>query len=365
MSSEYKLLSDEQVQVIAAKYYGERAGKTEAQPQPRIALVGAQPGAGKTQASDLVKPELCERGGYIHIDVDRMRERIPIGNAKPTSEQTQPDAGRLVAALRNMAEADRRNFLEEGTFRNAEDVGRFVADKQAQGYQVEMLAVATPREQSLQGIYLRFERQAASGSGNPRMVSEKYHDEALQGFDRTLAKVGPMLDRVRVVDRAGTMLFDSRTSQRGNALEALAEGRKLTDARLKDTADLWVDIRGMAAQRGAPDDYQATLKAHHERIQEMQKDRSHAHAIKQLDANGGALSKDQRYTLHTGAELSKAAYFRGLHEKASEFKGLPTDFKRYDAVAANRQMLKQMPDVAELEGREVVRQRGREEGHSL
>ena len=366
MPSEYKPLTDEQVKAIALDYYGKRAGKTEAQDEPRMVLVGGQPGAGKSEASALAKTELREQGGYIHVDADRMRERIPLGDSKPTSEQTQKDASRLVTELRGLAVANRRNILEEGTFRQPHDAERFVAGKQAQGYKVEMLAVATPREQSLLGIYNRHELQHEQKAENPRMVPEKYHDEAMQGFESTLAKAGATLDRTRVIDRGGNVLFDSQTNQRSNVLEALAEGRKLTDAKLKDTAAVWAETREMAAQRNAPASYQATLKEHHERIEAMQKDRIHGHAMKQLDTNAATLTKDPRYTQHTGAELAKAAYFRGFHEKASEFKGIAPDFTKYDATASNRQTLKQLPDVTELEGRAVQRTQQRSsDGHSL
>ena len=63
-------------------------------------------------------------------------------------------------------------------------------------------------------------------------------------------------------------------------------------------------------------------------------------------------------------ELAKAAYFRGFHEKASEFKGIAPDFAKYDATAANRQTLRQLPDVSDLAGRAMPKQRAHD-GNSL
>ena len=364
MVEAYKPLTDEQVKAIALDYYVKRAGKTTAQDEPRMVLVGGQPGAGKSQASMLAKSELREQGGYIHIDADRMRERIPLGNSKPTSQETQADAGKLVQALRELAVANRRNILEEGTYKEPEGAERFVAGKREQGYNIEMLAVATPREQSLLGIYIRHELQHQAKADNPRMVAETYHDDAMRGFENTLTKAGVVLDRTRVIDRGGNVLFDSQAQGRGNVLEALAEGRKLTDDKLKETADVWAETREMAAQRQAPPSYQATLQGHHKRIEEMQKERIHGHAMNQLDANAATLARDAKYAQHTGDELAKAAYFRGFYEKASEFKGIAPDFAKFDATAADRQTLRQFPDVSDLDGRAMPKQRAHD-GNSL
>ncbi len=109
---------------------------------------------------------------------------------------------------------------------------------QERGYKVELFAVATPREESLLGIYQRHEMQHAAGGANPRFVSEKYHDEAMQGFESTLDRAAAQLDRVRVADRSGTVLYDSviQGNQHRNApgpyLEAvISHARRLKDMR--------------------------------------------------------------------------------------------------------------------------------------
>lgn len=99
-------------------------------------------------------------------------------------------------------------------------------------------------------------------------------------------------------------------------------------------------------------------------LTETQKERIHRHAMNQLDANAATLARDARYARHTGGELAKAAYFRGFHEKASEFKGIAPDFAKYDATAASRQTLRQLPDVSDLAGRAMPKQRAHD-GNSL
>src|SRR6218665_2268510 len=120
----------------------------------------------------MVKAELAMQGGYVQVDADRMRERIRVGNSKPTSEQTHADAGRLVATLPDQALQGRGNIVEEGTFRGAVGAGKFVQGLQERGCKVELFAMATSREESLLGIYQRHELQHAAGGAYPRFVSE-------------------------------------------------------------------------------------------------------------------------------------------------------------------------------------------------
>ena len=364
---DYKPLTDNEVRETAGAYYAERQEKSLPQERPTMVLVGGQSGAGKSEASAVVKAELGAKGGYVLVDADRMRERIPLGGSKPTSEQTQPDARRLVSVLRDMAIDARRNIVEEGTFKDPAAMNKAVQAMHSKGYQVELYAVATPREESLVGIYVRYEKQHAQEEAvNPRFVSEKYHDEAMQGFESTLARTAAQLDRVRVADRSGAVLYDSavQTNKQPNALEALAAGRKLSDNKLAEVTKAWGAVEAVARQRGAPGGYLEAVSGHAQRLEDMQKERIHGHAMNQLDANAATLARDTRYAQHTGGELAKAAYFRGFHEKASEFKGIAPDFAKYDATVANRQTLDQLPGVTDLAGRAMPRQRAND-GNSL
>lgn len=260
----YRSLSAAEVKLIAGEYYQERARKAQAVESPRVVLVGGQPGAGKSKAAELVRDELSRQGGYIHIDADRMRERIPVGNSRPTSQETQSDAGKLVQALRAQAIEGRRNVLEEGTYRDSAAAESFLRARRSDGYAVELLAVATPRAESVLGIYHRHEKQHVQGALNPRMVEESYHDQAMAGFRDTLSRVGHLLDRVRVIDRDGSVLFDSARaeSRHASALAALDEGQRLKPERLEAVASDWQTVAAAAAGRGAPVPYQDAVRAH-------------------------------------------------------------------------------------------------------
>lgn len=362
--ADYTPLSDDQVREIGSAYFRDRAARSVPQDHPTMVLVGGQPGAGKSAAAAMVRGELAGQGGYMHVDADRMREQIRVpSNVKPTSDQTQVDAGRLVRELRGHATEGRRNIVEEGTYRDPQGVARFVETNKAKGYNVELLAVATSREESLLGIYQRYELQHQAGADNPRFVPEKYHDEALAGFDNTVARVS--FDRIRVTNRSGELLFDSLNNQ-GNALEALAEGRKLTDSKLAEIGKAWQAVGAAARNRAAPADYLESVAQNAQRIQGMQSERIHAHAMKALDKNAKVLASDRRYQQHTNQEIVKAAYFRGVHEKACEFKGSQPDFGKYDSTVASKSALNQLPDVADLADKAVERSRSKDnDGLSL
>ncbi|HGK0225289.1 TPA: zeta toxin family protein [Neisseria gonorrhoeae] len=65
---EYTPLSAEGKARILNGFMKPRLSRTQSVEQPKIVLVGAQPGAGKSKAASLAKSELRQEGGYIHVD---------------------------------------------------------------------------------------------------------------------------------------------------------------------------------------------------------------------------------------------------------------------------------------------------------
>lgn len=262
----YKPLSDAAVAAIAKEYFDQRALRASPQEQPRAVLVGGQPGAGKSAAGSVVRDELKSLGGFIHIDADRMREEIPIGRSNPASSETQADAGRLVSALRLMAIEGRRNIVEEGTFRDPQATRRFVDRLHELGYKVELVAVATHQEESLLGIYQRHERQHERGNPNPRFVTKEYHDAAMRGFDASVSQLARQLDRLRVINRGGELLYDSQRQTREEASQALQDARNIPVSRLALLADAWAAVAAAARERGASPEYLDAIGEHARRL---------------------------------------------------------------------------------------------------
>jgi len=356
--SQYRPLSPDEINQTAADYYAARASKTRAQAVPSCVLIGGQPGAGKSAAGFVVRDELSRRGGYVHVDADRLREEIDTRGTRPTSEETQQDAGKLVAALRKNAIDGKRNILEEGTFRSPSGVAAFIDTRKKEGYQVELLAVATPREESLLGIFQRYEKQQAIGTDNPRFVPQTYHDEAMQGFEKTVVQNEKSFDRVRVIDRSGQVLYDSATPDRhesASAIQALKAGQCLSDEKLAAIGKSWELVKEQATTRRASIEYLDAVDLHAQRVNGMLKERIHSHAMTKLDTHFGQLRSDPRFAKHDAADLAKVAYFRGVHEKANAFKGQPPDFASFDAATSDRAIARSLPTVDAIEGHSFER----------
>lgn len=196
-----------------------------------------------------------------------MREEIPNAGNFP-SNVTQEDAGKLVANLRNHVIADKRNFVEEGTFRNSNVVRNAIDSLKSYGYRVEMVAVTASFEQSLLGIYERYERQIDKKSQFPRLVPEDYHQMAFDGFTKTIQENAEVFDCVRVVNRNGQILFDSQKADNTQtAYEALQSGRKMSVRDWQEVQTGWERVIESAKQRGnATEQYMADITAHKNRV---------------------------------------------------------------------------------------------------
>ena len=268
METKYQELSKESIQSIANEFFEDKIHLIEAQDKPKAIFIAGQSGAGKTQAANLVKAELKDNGGYVPVDADRMREKLPMGGIAYPSEQTQKDAGALVSVLRKRLIQERINFFEEGTFRDSESVKQGLVFLKSQGYQVEMVAVATSFEKSLLGIHDRYERQLSSGASNPRLVPADYHQKAFDGFTNTFQETAHLFDRVRVVNRMGQELYDShRKDNTQTAYEALQSGRKMSVQDWQEVQKGWERVIESAKQRGnATEQYMADVTAHKNRV---------------------------------------------------------------------------------------------------
>ncbi|WP_455021505.1 zeta toxin family protein, partial [Neisseria elongata] len=269
--SSYQEISQEQVIEISSEYFDDRKAWISSQEIPTAVLVAGQPGAGKSRLAKTVRSFLKNQGGYIHIDADRMREELPTNGVAYPSAVTQKDAGRLVAALRKQVVSDHINFLEEGTFRDAQNVAAFTDALKNQGYRVELRVVSASPEESLLGIYERYESQISAGSENPRILEESYHQVAFEGFCNTVKERERFFDRVQVVNRQNEILYDSQHPLPGQtAYSALLEGHVLDTDRLNKLKAGWNNVYEIALNRKEPDsDYLLKISNNRSRVADL------------------------------------------------------------------------------------------------
>ncbi|UNZ54132.1 zeta toxin family protein [Agrobacterium tumefaciens] len=243
--------------------------------QPRLILVGGQPGAGKTAVLIGSHAELDRSGPTIRIVGDDLRSYHPNFMAfqkqdpETASQFTQADAGRWTEKLLTAATARNVNIVFETTMRTPENVARVVGIARAAGYDVEARAVAVNPRLSWQGNHYRFEEMLRVGDA-ARFPPQHVHDAAVIGLGVSLEKLESenLVDRVQLRTRGGTILYDnqqsggewSRLSQARLALER-EQSRPMTRGELQRFSDDWNHILARMEERRAPDDRIAAVRA--------------------------------------------------------------------------------------------------------
>jgi len=159
--------------------------------KPRAIILAGQPGAGKSGLKHAALAELSQDGGAVVVDTDELRAEHPAYLALTAADDrtaaglVQKDAGQWADELTHDSMAQRRNLVIDGTLKNPGNARRLCADLRAQGYDVEVRAIAVSREDSILGVYSRYETQKAR-SGSGRWVPESVHDEAYAGLPRSI-----------------------------------------------------------------------------------------------------------------------------------------------------------------------------------
>lgn len=239
MAHEYPAIPDEQhhqilrEQILQDSKYIQVTGGHE---RPKAIILAGQPGAGK---GGLVRTALSEMGGNAAvIDPDELRSAHPdvhrLRSQKPYtwSGETHSDASRWAQELRADAVAQRKHLVIDTTMPRAD----VIKELKAQGYEVEVRAIATHRLESELGVDNRFTSDL-DRRGYGRHVPEEVRKSVYNKLPATLDDVAHQTGvPIQIYDREGRLHFDSRTAPNaspGRALESARFGR-LTQERLND-----------------------------------------------------------------------------------------------------------------------------------
>lgn len=243
--------------------------------QPRLILLGGQPGAGKTAVLIASHAELDRSGPTIRIVGDDLRSYHPNFLAfqrqdpETASQFTQADAGRWTEKLLAAATERNVNIVFETTMRTPENVARVVGIARAAGYKVDARAVAVNPRLSWQGNHYRFEEMLRAGDA-ARIPPQHVHDAAVTGLRVSLEKLESenLVDRVELRTRGGTILYHNERTESGwsqppHARLALEreQSRPMTTGELQLFADNWNHVLARMEERRVPDDRIAAVRA--------------------------------------------------------------------------------------------------------
>lgn len=214
--------------------------------KPKAVILGGQPGAGKGGLARVARNEL--HGDVVKIDPDELREYHPriheFRNGTPYnwSGLTQPDASAWADELLDATVAGKKNLIFDTTLSNGQWTTEDLIPKlQAQGYEVEVRAIATSKLESELGVDERFSKRLDE-FGYGRYVPAGARDAIYENLPGSLDMIHERTDvPIRLFNREGVELYDSRTDTRlpGSVLEEAREARLLDPKLTRDLNHAW------------------------------------------------------------------------------------------------------------------------------
>lgn len=199
---------------------------------PKAIILGGQPGSGKGGLARAARAEFD--GDVVTIDPDKLRDYKPrvdefrASNPYNWSGRTQAEASQWADELREVAVAGKKNLIFDTTLSNGSWTADLIKDLQAEGYEVEVRAVAANKLESEWGVDSRFSKQLIS-DGYGRYVPAEARDVIYDKVPASLDTIHAQTRNapIRVFSREGMELYDSRHDARlpGSALDEAREAR--------------------------------------------------------------------------------------------------------------------------------------------
>ena len=193
-------------------FYKSRYSPTE---NPKVFLLGGQPGAGKSGLENAINIE----NKYISISGDDYREYHPkfeelnIKYGKESSKYTQQWAGEITERLIKELGNEKYNLIIEGTLRTAELPLKEAHRFKKIGYEVELNIVVVKPEKSYLGTLLRYAQMMTKGK-TPRMTPKEHHDLVVNNIGNNLETIynSKVFDNIKLFDRENNLLYNFKES---------------------------------------------------------------------------------------------------------------------------------------------------------
>ncbi|MDR1038594.1 MAG: zeta toxin family protein [Deltaproteobacteria bacterium] len=242
--------------------------KGVASKHPVAIIVGAQPGAGKTNLIKFLRQRLRER--HIVINGDDYRRMHPLfyslsfEDDKKIAEYTDPSVRDWTSRLLSLAIDKSFNIILEITLRQHEPILATVERLSSRNYQIGLGVLAVKYEFSTLGIHERYETQKEA-LGYGRWTTQEAHDASYNNMPQTISFLenSRFLSAISVYDRNCSKIYGNHcdscgnwTNQRISAYQAINDFRNRPLSR-EETELLFLSFDGLIAkkkQRDAPKD---------------------------------------------------------------------------------------------------------------
>jgi predicted ABC-type ATPase len=194
MSADSNRLDEETHARIFREKIAPRSALNRSTPQdaPRAVITAGQPGAGTGVLVEAAKAELG--GDVVIVDPDELHDYHPdlirLRQLHPYRWfiETDADACRWAAKLRDLAIEGRRHIILDTTLADADPVIEQIRAMQAKGYEVEIRVIAAHRLESELRIDRRF-TDSLMENGYGRHVPGEIHDQAYEALPANLDRV--------------------------------------------------------------------------------------------------------------------------------------------------------------------------------
>ena len=243
-------------------FYKSRYSPTE---NPKVFLLGGQPGAGKSGLENAINIE----NEYISISGDDYREYHPkfeelnIRYGKESSKYTQQWAGEITERLIKELGKEKYNLVIEGTLRTAELPLKEAHRFKKNGYEVELNVVVVKPEKSYLGTLLRYEQMITKGK-TPRMTPKEHHDLVVNSIGNNLEIIynSKVFDNIKLFDRENNLLYNYKESPVINPKDIIDKEfkRKWRKEELSEYRKDWEDLLEMLKNREATLDEVGPIK---------------------------------------------------------------------------------------------------------
>ena len=243
-------------------YYKSIYSPTE---NPKVTLLGGQPGAGKSGLENLINI----KKNYVSISGDDYREYHPrfkeinLEYGREASKYTQQWAAEITEKLIKELRKEKYNLIIEGTLRTAElPLKEANAFKKA-GYKVELNVVVVKPEKSRLGTLERYEAMLKQGKV-PRMTPKEHHDLVVNNIGNNLEIIynSKAFDNIKLFDRENNLLYNYKESPNVNPKDILNKefNRVWKKGEIEEFKEKWENLIKIMESRKAPIEEISQLK---------------------------------------------------------------------------------------------------------